>query len=729
MKCEISLFGCSPIPLAHYLKGLGVLRLVSEQRDSSATADWANEVVNLSSALNSSELIEFFLSEYKPTPVLAPWNGGSGFYKKDNREAIEALTASTTERFADYRAGIAAAGKAIAALGLTEKPDGDSKTLLLQTCRNILPEEALDWLDAVLVLGHDGPKYPPLLGTGGNDGRLEFTNNFMQRIVEVIDPATGAAAADSERWLRAALFATPTCNATAKAPIGQFFPGAAGGPNGTSGFDAPSTVNPWDFILMIEGALLFAVASVKRLESIGDGSLVYPFCVRQAGVGYASASTADEKDARCEMWMPLWDRPTSLSELRAVFSEGRAQVGGRPARNGVDFARAAVTLGVDRGIVAFQRYGFQVRNGLAYFATPLERIAVRRNARADLLTDIDEWVNRLRQKAGPQANPAAPASVSRALNQIERSVLDLCRDGSPERVQAVLITLGRTEQVLARSFKWTTADNTRLRALYNLAPAWLKETSTDSTEFRLAAALAGSRIRLGTERLWFRQHLEPLTMDATLDRSWLKWDVAPGNDVVWQDGELVGSLNAIFARRMIRVEKSGAHGWPDWSPRHARLADIAQFIEGHTDDSLIADLLWGLSLIDWEKIVRDERAAREGNEEREFVISSDDRDSRAVPSSLYALLRLCFRRTAKGEMGIPLTPGIHLRAMHGNGQLSSELAARRLRGSGYAPLMSRVPVDGRLAQRTAAALIFPISPRDFRLLEKSILHQLEPSNP
>jgi len=49
------------------------------------------------------------------------------------------------------------------------------------------------------------------------------------------------------------------------------------------------------------------------------------------------------------------------------------------------------------------------------------------------------------------------------------------------------------------------------------------------------------------------------------------------------------------------VEKSGAPGWPDWSPRTARLNDITQFIEGRTDDALLADLLWGFSLIDWEK--------------------------------------------------------------------------------------------------------------------------------
>lgn len=193
---------------------------------------------------------------------------------------------------------------------------------------------------------------------------------------------------------------------------------------------------------MIEGALLFAAASVKKLEAAAPGQLVYPFCVRQAGVGYASASAADEQNARCEMWLPLWNRPATLPELRALLGEGRAQVHGRAARDGVDFTRAVVTLGVDRGISEFQRYGFQVRNGLAYFATPLERVAVQPNARADLLSDIDQWLDRFRGKAGGEN---APGSVARALRNLEASIVELCKEGSAPRVQCVLIERGLSD--------------------------------------------------------------------------------------------------------------------------------------------------------------------------------------------------------------------------------------------------------------------------------------------
>lgn len=707
---SIPLHGCAPIPLAHYLKALGILRIVAEQLDAGVKASWQHERFALHNSVTPDALVNFLSYDYHPSPVLAPWNGGSGFFPKDNDEAIAAIEKSPVARLSPYRESITEARHRLQALQLKAKPEGDSKSALLQSCRNSFPEAALDWLDAVFVLGQNGAKFPPLLGTGGNDGRLEFTNNFMQRLIEVMDSTTGEPTPESERWLRAALFAEEAPGLATKAPIGQFFPGAAGGVNATSGFDAPSAVNPWDFILMIEGALLFAAASVKRLESFDDRALAYPFCVRQVGVGYASAASADEAEARCEMWMPLWSEPATLAELRAIFSEGRAQVRGRAARTGVDFAQAAVTLGVDRGIAAFQRYGFQVRNGLAYFATPLDRVIVRRNARADLLADIEQWHDRLRQKASPRANPEPPASVARSLNQLERRIFDLCNDGddSPASLQSLLAALGASERALARSFKWTKENY--MRPLHGLRRDWLEKADDNSPEFRLAQSIAGTRAWFGNETLWFRQHLEPLDMGSTKERSWVKWADLPGNDVAWHDGDLTNALNAILSRRLVRVEKSGKQGWPDWSPRTTSLADITEFIEGRTNDTLLADLIWGLSLIDWAHIP----------EER----NTEAKDE-VVPSSFYALLRLCFRRTIKGQDqdAIPLVPSILHRAINGQGKQASLLATRRLRASGRAPVAEELPVGVDVARRTAAAMLFPISTRDYHLLERMTLKQ------
>jgi CRISPR-associated protein Csx17 len=64
--------------------------------------------------------------------------------------------------------------------------------------------------------------------------------------------------------------------------------------------------------------------------------------------------------------------------------------------------------------------------------------------------------------------------------------------------------------------------------------------------------------------------------------------------------------------------------------------------------------------------------------------------------------------------------------MNEDGQAASELAVRRLRASGKAPLVKSLPVSGDIARRTAAAILFPISHHDFRLLENTILKPQTP---
>jgi hypothetical protein len=51
---------------------------------------------------------------------------------------------------------------------------------------------------------------------------------------------------------------------------------------------------PMDFVFLIEGALFFAAAAVRRHGVGGNSGMAYPFAVRTAGVGYASASANDE---------------------------------------------------------------------------------------------------------------------------------------------------------------------------------------------------------------------------------------------------------------------------------------------------------------------------------------------------------------------------------------------------------------------------------------------------
>jgi CRISPR-associated protein Csx17 len=251
------------------------------------------------------------------------------------------------------------------------KPKDETKASLLVRCRAELPDAIVPWLDVCFVLGDSGASFFPLLGTGGNDGRLDFTNNFMQRLAEVIPyPADGQLPANSLPWLAAALFAD-TLVPLASSAVGQFNPGGIGGTNGTQGrFEAGSRVNPWDYVLMIEGALLLGGSIARRLATNSSARAVFPFCVTSVAVGYGSATASEETSdgSRAELWLPLWAEPVAIAEAVHLFTEGRAQLGRHQARNAVEFALAANLLGIGRGITSFSRYGFLKRNGLAFLA-------------------------------------------------------------------------------------------------------------------------------------------------------------------------------------------------------------------------------------------------------------------------------------------------------------------------------------------------------------------------
>jgi len=697
---KTSLIGCSPVPLASYLKALGILRVLSQQcPDARAKGFWQGNAFTLVSTYDREGLIDFFLARYAPSPVVAPWNGGSGFHPKDNAKALDAIGASTLPTFATYRETLLAARTALTSLGLKEKPEKEAKEILLLRCRNTFSEAALEWLDSAFVLTDDGAKYPPLLGTGGNDGRLEFTNNFMQRLTEVFDLSTGQPTADSPAFLSHALFDTPT-KYLADSPIGQFSPSASGGANATTGFDAKSAVNPWDFILALEGAMLFAAAAVKRLESLSPGQLVYPFCVQPSGAGYGSATQADENDARCEIWMPLWSAPSSLDEIKSLFSEGRAWVGKRTVKNGVDFALAVSSLGVDRGIGEFQRYGFHVRNGLAYFATPLQRLRVHRDSIAsDLLAACDGWLQRFLPKA---KGDTAPGSIRRAAARLEAAIFARAasaQDNNPDNAQELLVALGECERTLSRaSEKWRI--DSFLKPLPPLSRGWIKAIDNHTPEYRLAASLASLSVRFKKEFYPVRRHLEPVKVIAG-EKAWTDWlDKADParNEVVWHEGSVIDVLCAMMRRRLLLAKSAGEPSWPEYARLTAWPTDIAAFIEGRIDETRFAQLLWGLSLVDFsgDAITGDEMPTPPGKAHDE------------TPPAFYAQLKLCFASRLPGDKRVPIEPIIFNLAASRDGARASTQALSRLHGSSIPVTQIQIPLSGDAARRSAAALLFPL---------------------
>src|SRR5713226_6259345 len=152
---DIELAGCTPEPLMAYLKALGILRVVSEQKDAEARGWWKNEVFWLRSSLDRDALVSFFVDEYRPTPIVAPWAGGSGFFKKDNKQAVNALSESNSQRVRLYTEVIDKVKAIIKEEHISEIPRDDDKAHLIRRYRSELPDEVVAWMDAAMVLQKD----------------------------------------------------------------------------------------------------------------------------------------------------------------------------------------------------------------------------------------------------------------------------------------------------------------------------------------------------------------------------------------------------------------------------------------------------------------------------------------------------------------------------------------------------------------------------------------------
>ena len=704
MTNRILLPGCRPEPLMSYLKALGVFRLVAEQADSCARAAWDGDVFVLHTTLSESDLLTFFAERYSPTPIVAPWAGGSGFFEGDNKQAIEKILNSKTPRLKAYRQIIDRVQDILKDLGQTTKPQGEAKDRLLRRYRRELPDEFLAWMDAAIVLQNKGQKYPPILGTGGNDGHLDFTQNLMQRLVE-IGFADGELVPEANQWLKNALFAEPAKDLM-PAAIGQYDPGRAGGPNAGQGLEGSSRVNPWEYVLMLEGALLMAGSATRRLDANARDKASFAFTVNATAAGNGALSEGE--DSRGEIWLPLWPNPARLNELRQIFAEGRAQVGKRQAHNAVDFARAIAGLGVDRGLAGFTRYSFLKRSGKAYLAVALGRFETHTPAEnANLLAELDAWLDRFRGACGGEN---VQPRFTYALRRLDEAIFEYCRFGGAARFGEIVRALGQCERALAFN-----RDNPgvvgKSKSVVSPVPvlseAWLAAAQEDSPEFRIALALAAMRATGEVGPL--RTNLEVVSQ-----ARW-GWTWAEPKDryaTVWAGDDLPRNLQAVLERRLMDAERAGLEGLPLESHFSASADDITAFLSEQVDDERLTEWLWGLMLIDLGK------AARRDLRPAQAVVATQP-----VPRA-YALLKLLFLpsyhalKTAGGE---PIKPEVSILSYLRAGRLNDacQAAARRLWASGYVPMpgpmsgRSLRPADytlpRRMQARLAAALLIPVS--------------------
>ncbi len=811
--------GCAPAPLAHYLKALGILRLVAEQADRDARGWWDGDRFRLATNLSRRELDAFFLNDYRPTPLVSPWNKGSGFFFERDA-AVFPLEQSKSLRFSNFRAGIKASRQQIEELKRADGKVRDIKNQAKQRKKNELGEarsrkrfeddykalvcsrdkakeedeikraESLvgeageykkllderdeaersggaqmknvlarlkkssnykrrlkdserkfsqrkadlipslrlhwrgahrEWMDAAMVLGDDGiPKYPALLGTGGNDGRLDFTHNFMKLLGELFDLGSddGKPRSVAPAWVCASLWGTPVPGNLSGRPIGQYLPGMAGGANNANGTDADSLVNPVDFIMMLEGAIAFASSASRRFGSSLSSRAATPFAVNACGAAYPSAS-ADDESARGEQWMPLWSQPSTYGELRRLLAEGRAQVGAKAAQEPLHLARAVRRLGIARGISAFQRYGYIERNGQSNLAVPLGRFHVADRASVELacIEDIDPWLSRLRRKARDGSASVRLAAVEKRLVDALFAVTE--RPRSTESWQGVLTRLMEVENTVARGA------GVAVQPIPLLRPDWVAASYDGSAEFRLGLAFAlqarGFRRDSGAPVDPVRRHWLPLDRE----RPWRFAATGTGGgtslaaqpDVVMHGRHGLDDACAVVARRLVEASQSEGRHLPLMAaPRaSASIADLAALLEGSIDLDRTLKLACALMALD-------RKAWAE-----QYMPLELPRNER-WPDDAWLAIRLCALpwpiRTRSGfELNIGTDPAIIRRLAAGDAASALVLAFRRLGAAGVRCTLRAGAASPDTARLWAAALAFPIT----QGTAKRFLLRLDPS--
>jgi CRISPR-associated protein Csx17 len=778
---EITLGGCSPTPLASYLKALGVLRLLSAKYPE-IRGFWSDERFVLRTKLDREAIEYFFLEEYEPTALVTPWNGRGGFLEGDDEDGEESSRAgaqmvrafsskTVANRFhplarilrsisdINVVGNLNIARAELKRLKVNEKTKGKDnlsddeknaisrqdalvKTIkghLLQELRNSLPDDVLSWFDTCLALVTDpstgGKKSAPspLLGAGGLDGSMDFGVNYLKRINDVFEPGTGRPRESAREWLNNALWGELTGSLYSvsaqdkkKVSVGQFSPSDAGGYNAENGFSGEALLNPWNTILQLEGATLFAASTVRRLEGDGDIYSSLPFTVAPVAIG-ETVALSDEvpkgaKRRTAEMWLPLWSRPTTCRELEGVLREGRMTLHGHSVTKGFDCVRAVTSLGSSRGIEQFQRFVFLKRSGDAFFALDKGRFSVRSSAYSNLVEELegsDHFLSKLHTFVRSKTNSGEWKASARLRSMAKRLdnllVHALQRDDKRALLEA-LILLGEIQSSIASG----TAARQEVPPVPRLSELWVQKVDDGTPAYRIACALAG--MRSGDKLpLPLRAQLFPVHPDLPRWKSDTDKDKDLNDDQykgirlhTSTSGSLPHMLRNLLDRRLFLAEKLEMKDKPLDSQAGAMLDDVAGFLQNDRIDRRVAALLPGLSLCDVPR--EDDRSSGDGS----------------LPPA-FALLKLCFTpdsilrnlQVLEQDGHVPVPPGIITKLASGYDPDRVVLTAwRRLHASGLNPVFSpdTLPSLGGLSpQRVAAALLIPLRYGAYGRLVRSVL--------
>lgn len=698
----LALPGLSPDSLGNYLASLGLLRVLSRKWSSTRIA-WRDEVLQVvGGPVTLDELLDDLLrvavtqaemdsSKREWTQYDKPWSDAQ---KKGTK-------AKSGAQLALWQAGA--------------------------------PESHLE-LFAAHAVPHARVSFNPVLGSGGNAGRRDFSAGWKQAVdalaatpkagrgrgkKKAVGSGDTASALDALRSeLSAFLLGQPLNWLLENLAAGSWFSEATKLYNSGQSPAREGQVSPWAMVLACEGLPFLAGGASRRLGVRGRAVGAFPFVTQPV----APEAAGEAGRILGEIWTPIWARPMTLAETTTLFSRGRAELRGRGVVTPAAFATAIRERGLDAGVSELRRFTLGRTTSANTFEPRLEArfsLYSGSDATGTAASRVLECVTALIEQRGfPRDRKMGQRWRYEGLRgPIESALLEVAAE--PTRTEAAIAMLDAITSALDRIDRNRSFREARVR-WEPLPLEWLPSLFTSEqpgTEARLAlslvSAFAGAQ-PFATYRFGVEWKCGPTYAHYThAERHPARW--------VWGPGELTRVLGAVFSRRLLdQVDVGNAgHGL---APLPAATSHVRQWLAGDVDERLFSAWLSRLALFDWRMVPQEVRALIHGEVQAPRV--DGELALLGLMQPLVDQRPLVVRNLSPNDL---LTDETGARTSEAARSLVTLIrsgnldAATRVASSRYAMAGARlasfdVPWSAHDPDRLVAALLFTISDRDRAVL-------------
>lgn len=459
------------------------------------------------------------------------------------------------------------------------------------------PEQSLE-----LFLAHAVPRdrvyFNPLLGSGGNAGKRAFSEGWKTAVGELqLQRQRQPQTIGSE--LEAFLTGGPQSWLLENLNAASWFSDANKLYNSGQSPYREGLVSPWAMALACEGLPFFAGSASRRLGARTRVVGAFPFVTQAAAPDTPGEAGRDI----AELWAPIWDRPMTLPEVRALFTRGRAEVHGRGAVTPAAFASAIVGRGTDAGLVAFLRFPLGRTTSANTFeprfegsvALPQPTAPVTPGVAATALANAMERLLALLARLPRDQKKGQRWRFIGLRGPIERAMVRLAASPSDaasacnllDAVVAALDKVDRNQSCRDKLISWEPLPLDWLPALC--------DSQGPTLEARLALAIVSGF---------------PVSRPFTLYRFGVKVQYGlflhpkqPPPQWVWGSGQLPRMLAEVLARRVHDSEKESKNGPLQEAPARVLLpassSDVNAWLFDQVDEQSLEQWLSRFALFDW----------------------------------------------------------------------------------------------------------------------------------